>query len=84
MEQTASAYKFINELLKKYFKDIIKFSILDFIDDNDMEDNPDNEIEDTTVSKTKNKSNNIIMNIVHDEPKIKKINKKFIKNRDII
>lgn len=84
LDQTASAYKFINELLKKYFKDIIKFSILDFIDDNDMEDNSDNETEDTVVSKTKNKSNNIIMNIVNDKPKIKKINKKFIKNRDII
>ena len=35
IQQVDDAYKFINELLKKYYHDIIKLSILDFIDAND-------------------------------------------------
>lgn len=36
IEQTNMSYKFINELIKKYYKDIIKFSILDFLDEEEV------------------------------------------------
>lgn len=52
INQTELAYQFINKLLEKYFKDIIKFSILDFIgeDDEDL----DNEV--TKTEKVTKKS----------------------------
>lgn len=37
IKQIEDAYKFINNLLKKFYHDIIKLSILDFIDENDTE-----------------------------------------------
>jgi TATA-box binding protein (TBP) (component of TFIID and TFIIIB) len=37
IRQIEDAYKFINNLLKKFYHDIIKLSILDFIDENDTE-----------------------------------------------
>ena len=36
-EQIDDAYKFINELFKTYYHDIIKLSILDFIDEDEEE-----------------------------------------------
>ena len=37
IKQIEDAYKFINNLLKKFYHDIIKLSILDFIDEDDTE-----------------------------------------------
>lgn len=40
-EQIEDAYKFINELFKTYYHDIIKLSILDFIDEDETNSNDD-------------------------------------------
>jgi len=73
INQTESAYQFINKLLKKYFKDIIKFSILDFIDD-DPENNlePSIELDESDKLDKLDKSNK----------SVKIVNKKKIKIKD--
>ena len=40
-EQIDDAYKFINNLFSQHYHDIIKLSILDFIDENNIEEDKD-------------------------------------------
>ena len=59
VKQVEDAYKSINELFDKYYHDIIKLSILDFID----EDEEDNYIEnDLKIIEKKSKDINEIKN----------------------
>ena len=66
IKQVEDAYKSINELFDKYYHDIIKLSILDFIDEeeNDNEDINDDSIENTLkpikdINEIKNKQKKI-------------------------
>jgi TATA-box binding protein (TBP) (component of TFIID and TFIIIB) len=81
VKQIEDAYKSINIILKKNYHDIIKMSILDYIDDieqDDIKNNDDSSIEDlssilTDKKKKKSKTNNINEN--NTEKKIIKIKK---------
>ena len=73
VKQIEDAYKSINMILKENYHDIIKLSILDFIDDED-EDGDESYISDDNSSVVKDKfNNNIKVNI--EKKKIVKIKK---------
>jgi TATA-box binding protein (TBP) (component of TFIID and TFIIIB) len=80
VKQIEDAYKSINNILKEYYHDIIKMSILDYIDDDEDEyKEEDNNDEQFDNIKNLNKKKLLIQN---DE--IKKSEKKIIKIKKII
>ena len=72
IKQLEDSYKFINNIFKEFFKDIVKLSILDYMDDeiNNHEDDEVNEVDDIKIDEVKK------------EPvkKILKIKKSKVKN----
>jgi len=73
IKQIEDAYKLINNIFKKYYHNIIKLSILDFINN---EDDDDEEEEEVLIDKKKYKNGNIIdLNEKNDKKSVKIIKK---------
>jgi hypothetical protein len=87
VKQIEDSYKFINNIFAKYYHDIIKLSILDFINEDnddienieDIEHNEDNEDNDYNEDILTNKKENNIINI--EKPKKIKISKNIINDK---
>jgi len=78
VKQIEDAYKSINNILKKYYHDIIKMSILDYIDDENDYDEENNFEEYDNIKKI-NESKFLIQN-----NEVQKSDKKIIKIKKII
>ena len=73
VKQIEDAYKSINNILKEYYHDIIKMSILDYIDDDDEDDKEFNDIKNLNKNKL----------LIQDD-EIKKSEKKIVKIKKIM
>lgn len=78
IKQIEDSYKFINNVFKEYYHDIIKLSILDFINEDDNYNNEDN---DSICSELELNNENIIT--VEKQKKIKVVNINKKKNNEI-
>ena len=87
VKQIEDAYYFINNILKENYKDIIKLSILDYIDDNEENEGAEyqDQDEDENIKENKNikvKKTKIITIKKNKESKIKESKIKESKNKE--